>query len=185
MGDQVDEEVASGLGILVVGMVAAAASVTFSLNCWLNLALKPLLDAFKNLQIIVHIMLIDLYSVAHCETFFGYLLLVTNMEIYDPSEHFVENLPVVENDALNMHFEETGYEYSDSILSMGSVLIIAVLLLVALPIMLLLSILCCWSKPRQFFKVQLQKTFLNRIITFIDSSLLVIATCACINIYQV
>lgn len=46
-------------------MVAAAAAIPFSMSCFFSLALKPLLDAFKNLQIIVHIMLIDLVPVAH------------------------------------------------------------------------------------------------------------------------
>ena len=62
--------------------LAATAAVLVSLPLGLNLitqlALKRLLDAFKNLQIIVHIILIDMFAVAHSENFFKHLLQISN-----------------------------------------------------------------------------------------------------------
>lgn len=105
------------------------------------------------------------------------------MQLFDPSEYMADTLPVDENEALNTHFEETGYETSDSILGMGSVLIIMVLLAAALLVLVLLWLLCCCQRARQCIARQLQKTLFNRVILFIDSSLLVIATCSWINIF--
>ena len=51
--------------------IAVTAVTTLSLSCIFQLSLKRLLNAFKNLQIVVHLMLIDLFSVAQCEIFFG------------------------------------------------------------------------------------------------------------------
>lgn len=172
-------------GQAIVAVVATAVVTTFSCSCCLNIALKPLLDAFKNLQIIVHVMLIDLYSVAHTEAFFGFLLMVCNMQVINPSQLIKESLPVDENEALNVRFEQTGYEFSDSILAMGTVFIVLVFLPVCIVALALLSYACCFDKLRKFFRRQLDKTLFNRIITFVDSSLLVMSTCAWINVYQV
>ena len=77
-----------------VATISVLVTLPFSLNSIISLALKRLLDSFKHLQIIVHIMLIDLFSVAHCEIFFGYLLNISNLQVYDPSETMTDALPV-------------------------------------------------------------------------------------------
>ena len=69
------------------------------------MSIRPFLSAFKNLQIIVHIMLIDLFTVAHCEIFFEYILMATNLQVYDLSTYMAKYLPVVKNEAMNLHFE--------------------------------------------------------------------------------
>ena len=48
-----------------------------------------------------------------------------------------------------------------------------------------LSILCCCTKLRNFFKKQLGAIIFGRIIVFMDASMLVITTCSWINLYQV
>ena len=45
--------------------------------------------------------------------------------------------------------------------------------------------LCCCQKVRDFVKRQLDLTLFNRTINFLDTQLLVVTTCAWINIYQV
>ena len=68
---------------------------------------------------------------------------------------------------------------------MGSVLIIIVVAPAIILIILPLRYLCCCQRVRDFAKKQLGLIFFNRIISFFDTSLLVITTCAWINIYQV
>ena len=93
-----------------VATISVLVTLPFSLNSIISLALKRLLDSFKHLQIIVHIMLIDVFTVAHCEVFIGYVLQISNLQLLDLSEPMVENLPVNENEAINLHFEKSGYE---------------------------------------------------------------------------
>ena len=68
---------------MMIGVAATAAAVMISMPCsfgaFAKLALKRFLDAFKSLQIIVHIMLIDLFTAGHCEVFFGKILKITNL----------------------------------------------------------------------------------------------------------
>ena len=97
----------------------------------------------------------------------------------------IETLPVFESEAINVHFEKSGYEYSDSIRSMGSVIVTIVAAPILLGILLVMSYLCCSQRVRDMFRRQLDLTLFNRTINFLDASLLVVTTCAWINIYQV
>ena len=130
-------------------------------------------------------MLIDLYTVAHCEIFFKYILQISNLQFIDLSDPMADNLPVFKNEAINLHFEESGYEYSDSILSMGSVIVTIVVAPLLVAMILAMRYLCCCQRMRDFFKRQLDLTLFNRTINFLDTQLLIVTTCAWINIYQV
>ena len=79
MRDEDDKMITESLGQFAIIMVGLAVTTTFSVSCFAQIGLKRLIDSFKNLQIIVHIMLIDLFTVANCETFFSYLLMITNL----------------------------------------------------------------------------------------------------------
>ena len=84
-----------------------------------------------------------------------------------------------------MHFEKFGYIYSDSILGMGSVITILVMVPVIVLVLLPIKYLCCWQAVRNLVQKQLDQTLFNRVINLVDGSLLVVTTCAWINIYQV
>ena len=119
------------------------------------------------------------------KVYFDNLLVVNNYETFDPKPILCEYLPVYENKGVNSHLENTGYDNSDAILNMGTIF----LTLVAIPFLtltfLLLTRLCYCKTGRNFFKRQLSQTVFNRIIAFIESSVLNIATSCWINIYQV
>ena len=80
---EIDLEISESLGELMsatalVTTAVVVVTVPLSLNLISQLALKRLLDTFKTLQIVVHIMLIDMFAVAHSEIFFRYLLQISN-----------------------------------------------------------------------------------------------------------
>ena len=84
MRNEIDLEVSEAAGeVVMIGVAATAAAVIMSMPCSISafakLALKRFIDAFKNLQIIVHIMLIDLFTVGHCEVYFEFILKITNL----------------------------------------------------------------------------------------------------------
>ena len=97
--NEIDLEISETAGEILLAVVstttvAVMISMPISLNFFAKLALKLFLDAFKNLQIIVHIVLIDLFTVAHCEVFFGFILKISNLEFFDPSKLMIDTLPV-------------------------------------------------------------------------------------------
>ena len=63
----------------MVTAIAVTTVTTLSLSCILKLSVKRLLNSFKNLQIVVHIMLIDLFSVAQCEILIGEVMKMSNL----------------------------------------------------------------------------------------------------------
>ena len=67
------------VAVVAATTVAVMISMPCSFSFFAKLALKQFLDAFKSLQIIVHIMLIDVFTVAHCEEFFGFILQISNL----------------------------------------------------------------------------------------------------------
>ena len=86
---------------------------------------------------------------------------------------------------MNLLFEGTGYEYSDCFLNLGTLLLIMVVGLVLILCYFILSFICCFKRSREFFKMQLSKTFFNRILVFVEAEILVVTTCCWINLYQV
>ena len=68
---------------MMIGVAVTTVAVVISMQCnvsaFASLALKRFIDAFKSLQIIVHIMLIDLPTVTHCGAFFKFILKISNL----------------------------------------------------------------------------------------------------------
>ena len=53
------------------------------------------------------------------------------------------NLPVYENEAVNIHFEETGYEHSDQILNISSLVVYFIVVLFLVSLLLVIRYACC------------------------------------------
>ena len=81
-----------------------------------------------------------------------------------------------------MHFEASGYESVDFILNVGPVFVVICFLpLTIFSIWFFMKILCC-KKVKGCLSKQLRKTIFNRIISFVDSVMLLTATSAFINL---
>ena len=66
---------------------------------------------------------------------------------------------------------------------MGPVIVIILTLPIVIAVLYLFSKFCCCLKVMKWFSKQLDKTFFNKLIMFVDGILLLITTCAWINIY--
>ena len=135
----------------------------------------------------MHIMLIDIYCVQHVEAFVKYVLEMINFEVVDTQEFILDNtiVDVKESEPIDIHFEASGYETSSAILNIGTVLYVIAMTPFFLGVMYLFSLICCCTNVRNCFKNRLKKTFFNGMIMFVDGILLLVATAAWINIYQV
>ena len=86
----------------------------------MQVGLKPLIDAFKSLQLIIHVMLINEYTFESQMAFFDTLLKIANFEVFEPDDLLSKTLPVLDEHAsINPKFEDSGYQYSDFILNLG------------------------------------------------------------------
>ena len=123
--------------------------------------------------------------VAHAEIFLGELQKLVAFEFYDTTDIAMATVQAEESDAVDVHFESVGYETSDSILNSGPITIIIILAPFLILLLYLLSRFCCFQRCRAYFKSQLEKTFFNRVIIFVDSSFLILGVSCTVNIYQV
>ena len=143
------------------------------------------MSALRNLQIIVHIMLIQIFLVAHAEIFLRSLQKLIAFEIYDITDLAKTLFGSEASDPLDIQFESVGYETSDAIINSG---VISIVIFTA-PFFLLVSYLaskfCCWIRVKGCFKRQLEQTLFNRVIIFVDGSFLIMGVCCTVNIYQV
>ena len=138
------------------------------------------------MQIIIHILLINEYCVSHTEVFVSFLLNIVSFELYDPAEDLAKALNLEDNEPVNLLFESTGYERSDFVLNMGFMFLFMLAIPLILASILLCSYLCkCLPKFRACCRGQSDKTFFNRILMVLETSMMIVITCAVINIYQV
>ena len=89
------------------------------------------------------------------------------------------------DDPLNLHFGETGYDYSDFILNMGC----SFLWVVGMPILILtlalFSYCCCVLKCKSCCRRRLDSTLFNGVTAFIDAETLTISVSACIYLKKI
>ena len=131
--------------------ISAASIFNFVTNLLLNSSLGSLVNALKNLQIIVHIMLIQIFLVPHAELFLKKLKEMIAFEAIDLKKLLQDILgDVEENEPMDIHFESMGYETSDAILNLGPILVIMVLTPNLLVILAITSCLCCCKRARTF-----------------------------------
>ena len=97
-------------------------------------------------------MLIDMFAAAHSENFFRYLLQISNFHVFDFSDLMTSSLPVYKNEALNIHFEETGYEHSDQILNMTTIIVFFLIALIFVSLMLAIRCACCCQRVKGYAK---------------------------------
>ena len=102
--EDLEKQVTDALGLTMVSAAATAAIFSLSMSCLTNTGLKPLVDSFIHLQVIVHVMLINIFSFSSIENFYSYLLKISNAQMYDPSLILVSVLPIEMNKPMNLHF---------------------------------------------------------------------------------
>ena len=169
-------------------LAAAASSAIFSVNlsCFLSISLKKIIDVFKLLQLVAHLTVIISIASANSEAFFGFLLEISNFDIFDPTEIYCQYLSLEEDDPLSSSFEATGYDYSNVILNLG---MNAFLILIVTPgitlIYITLSNICCFKRLKDYYKKQKDRLIFNGIVTFLEAEILSISACCCINLYQI
>ena len=182
-----DKETIEIVIIVVASVILVTGTWSIFTNTLMRTSLNRLISLVKNIQIIMHTMLIKIFLVSHAELFRNFLMKTINFEIIEYSKFFMEYLPVVDSEAFDSHFEASGYESSDCVINMGNTFVN----LVMVPCMIVLLVLIrfcitkrCCKKGRSLLDRQLSITFFNRIIIFIDGSMIVVCTSAWINIYQ-
>ena len=90
--------------------------------------------------------LIDIFCVAEAESMTLKLLEALKCELIDTKPILMEVFGVEENDAINVHYEASGYETSDFILNLGPVFFLILVAPIYAITVFLFSRYCCFDK---------------------------------------
>ena len=153
------------------------------LSLFLQNGFAKIVGVIKNLQIIVHILLIQVQLVPHAEFFLEQLAKIISFKVFDLSGILKKIFDVEESLSVDIRFESLGYQTSDSILNLGPIFAGIVLAPVCIILALILSQFCCFFQAKNFFKKQTDNIFFNGIIHFVEGTMLIIVVCCTINIY--
>ena len=108
------------------------------------------------------------------------------VEIFDTSSVLEEDvLGALESDAMNVHFEASGYETSTFILNAGPAFILILLAPVYVLLMYLLGKCCCIQRIKTYALNKVDGLLFNGILQFLEAELILLATSASIEINQV
>lgn len=130
--------------------------------------------------------LIDIQATASGESLTNTLLQTLTVEFVDISDQLTEAFSIGHSEPINVHFEASGYETSDFILSSGIVFVTILFAPVFVLILVVLRRACrCQRKVADHLGSRVKGIFFNGIIGFIEADLLALMTSSNINIYQV
>jgi hypothetical protein len=75
----------------------------------LSTALQEMLSAIKKMQIMIHLLLIEVEIPPTCQIFFSSLLKLVTYELFDISLYLRKGLNLKEDAGFSSNFEELGY----------------------------------------------------------------------------
>ena len=107
------------------------------------------------------------------------------VEIFDTSSGLEDVLGALETDAMNIHFEASGYETSTFILNAGPAFILILLAPVYVLLMYLIGKCCCNQRIKTYALNKVDSFLFNGILQFLEAELILLATSANIQINQV
>ena len=110
----------------------AAVIVNFALNMMLSGALQQMLAAMKKMQLMIHMLLINVEIPPTCQIFFSSLLKLVTYELIDISSYIREGLNLQEDAGFSSNFEQMGYQSKYSIILLGNLYIALILVVLGL-----------------------------------------------------
>ncbi len=100
----------------------------------------------KKMQIMIHLLLIEVEIPATCQIFFGSLLKLVTYELIDISQYIKNGLKLYDDVGFSENFEQLGYQSSYSIILLGNLYIALIVLIFGL--ILFFSTRKCKSSER-------------------------------------
>ena len=166
-------------------IIIGSAAFSFIVSVLFQESIGTLLGALKHFQVLLHIILFEAFCTkAGAEVFTKGIISIASFAVYDFGPFLTDRFNIEEGEAPNIHFEAIGFASSDFILNTGSIFVS--ICVAPLYILLLLLIIYgfgfCSKVISKYAQKQLNATFFNGIIAFMDGVILVVATAACINI---
>ena len=146
-----------------------------------------MLSSIKNLQVIVHLTLVNVIIPANASIFFAMIFEIIAFDPIDISDYVIDIFEIEETEVedVSPNFEQLGYETASIMLNMGSMLLIWALELGQIPILFIIFLCPCFTKKcTKWSKKKLKGIFWNQLLTLIDGTFLVILIMATINVRE-
>ena len=149
----------------------------------------------QNLNIIVHLQLVNVQTPTNAQIFFSHLLSIVAFDVIDGLEvgdgveledWLQEKLEMPDTTPLTINFYALGYESTLFSLSMGSL----ILFYIIFPIIIMIVLMISWT-TRSCPKIQnkakniLDRAFFNSILRFIEETYLITTVCSFSNLRYV
>lgn len=148
-----EQEILDVITTSVTGAVVSTAVTSFILNLLLQGSISRLIGMIRNIQVIVHIMLIEIYCVRHAEFFTSELFKITSFELFDMKQYYTDVFDIVDTPPIEGNFSAVGYESSNFALNMGSIIVMVVAIPALTLVFALFTLLFyCSTKLRAFFR---------------------------------
>ena len=145
-------------------VIGSACVTTLIANFLFKNGLSKLLTAWNSLQVAIHMVLIDIFTAASGESITLRLLQYLKVELGDLKPILMDFFDIESSEAINVHFEASGYETSNFILNLGPIFAVTLLAPAYVLLMLLLSKLCCCGKVKSYARGKVDDTFFNGIL---------------------
>lgn len=179
-------------GGVAAGGVGGSFGFNFILNLLMSTSMNQMLGSIKNLQVIVHLVLMNFIVPAVTQIFFA---AVIQMIAFDPfegaGEYTKEYLSLEADDeedepVLAENFVQLGYESPYYLTNLGSLLYIVLAYLALIPVFALLAVMpCCSEKVKKWSANKVQGAFYNGLLSFVDGTFLLLFITGMINIKHV
>ena len=149
-----------------------------------------MLSAIKNVQVIVHLTLLDVIVPGNAQIFFG---AIAEMVAFDPIEldelidFGFRTRPEDDYELVGLeNFTQLGYESRNFLVNLGGLRLVLLIQILLIPILVASAMMpwCC-QKLSMWFKKKVDSIFFTSIYTFIDSTFLVIFIIGLLNVREV
>ena len=187
----INPEVATALevaGAAAKGGVGSSFSFNSILSILMGSSMNAMLASIKNVQVIVHLLLLNVTVPANAAIFFGAIAEMVAFDPIDISEYIPQAKaidPTITVFTVDPKFEALGYESVFFDANLGGLRFILALQILIIVIYIVIAISpCCFTRSKNWVGVKLEAIFFNSLITFIDSTFLVFLVTGMENVKQ-
>ena len=169
---------------IAAGLIGTNFITNFILNVSLSQSLSMMLSLVKQLQIIVHLLLMDVIMPANTGFLFSFIIGILTYDPINISDQvrIIAGLDDIQIEDEN--FKALSYGSPYALINFGSLNLI-LLISAAIFLIHLLCSICYCVRLKTFGRDQLKKTCCNRVLSFIDCSFLVLLFNSLLNIQTV
>ena len=155
----------------------------FVINMILSGALQEMFAAMKKMQIMIHLLLVNVIVPANCQMFFNSLLSLVTYDIIEFGPYITKWMKLYDDEPLSDSFDSLGYLSKYMIINMSSLFLGMIILGCGLSLILCLyPFVNIYSKAERWSNYLKKKLLWEPVLRFLNESYLIISISVFINL---